>query len=206
MDAELANVQLPLEVPKPVFKVPTKFVKHTGAVLSVWFDDQQDSTEVTLMMKVAERRLKATLRHPVFGHVEDLVTFTMLKDSVGRYKAVHFGSTYSGTQGWEEPCPQPFDAVVPYSEFSIELGSGRPVVWLNTWNNLLAERSTNLAMPVTTIASYRVFLGSRDDAKRVLGQEYLATLAGLQAELYKASSAKRDKSRKSRRFWEKARP
>eukprot|EP00906_Rhabdomonas_costata_P029447 RCo041553 len=160
---------------RPIFKLP----EGIRSRLLVWFDDSLERTEITVIYCAHEKSwiasdpLLEALRHPLYGVIEDLRSFSLFKDLDGNYVEVSFQGTYSGSQGWDEHNPIPMDRVVPYSHFAVEVGTARPVVWVNTWSHLMGEANANPTLRLHTCTSYAVKLGGRADIVEVFGQPLL---------------------------------
>jgi hypothetical protein len=77
--------------------------------------------------------------------------------------SVDFGDAYSGSQHFYTGIVRHFHRVVPQA--MIQLDSGRPVLFINTWNHLFSETDTNPTLAKNRIYNYSCCSGSRSDAE-----------------------------------------
>eukprot|EP00906_Rhabdomonas_costata_P034518 RCo048573 len=164
----------------PIFKIPAVELDNQIGIAVVFVETADDRVEFTLIFH-NEQLTNAVLKHPLFGHIEDVVSLQFLTCSASSHEVseVRFPGTYSGTQCWKDRSPQPLDAMVGFQQFALEVTSRRPLVWVNTWSHLLGEKNTNPGLALGTISTYPVLRGSRGDVLCALGHDLVAEMTAL---------------------------
>jgi hypothetical protein len=95
---------------------------------------------------------------------KDIETLYLHFDAVsGLLKSIDFGDAYSGDQKFSKAIVKHFRSILLAAQ--IKQQQGRPLLFINTWNHLLAEYDTNPALSKTTYADYLCVEGSRQDAE-----------------------------------------
>lgn len=110
-------------------------------------------------------------RWSAFKRVMDVETLVYRGLRAQRAPAnIDLRDVYSGEQSFEVSRPKHLDKVVAWSAFTFE--GERPVIFVNTWNHMFGETTTNPGLPVTYVRDYPLYEGSRADVERFFEAVY----------------------------------
>jgi hypothetical protein len=160
-------------VPLPIFVVPEKDLAGGNGILAVFVAVRPGEAEITVVFADEDHPsapadgIYDSYRRRKWGRIEDVETFVYEyaegTPTAGPPRAIRFGSTYSREQRFDVALAEHFGETVAIDRF--ERDGDRPLLHVNTWNHLFAERSTNPGLACRRVADYEVRRGSRADAE-----------------------------------------
>lgn len=112
--------------------------------------------------------LYGLLRAVRYRRLEDIETFTLSISKDKKIESVSFvnwSGTYGGSQTYSKIQQVHQKRTLLIGNFELYEGV-RPVLYINTWNHLFAEKNTNKEMKSVRITQYPVFEGDRNDVEK----------------------------------------
>lgn len=157
--AATANPADPAERARlPIFVTPASdrenaiaavFVAPDGQVNVVWRDEDHP-------WRIIDHAYDLIRWHR-FGRVMDVERFDLEVD------AIEFGSTYAREQTWDVFIARHYGERILLEAF--EKRRGRPVLYVTTWNHMLAEGDANPGMEKVEDGDYPVYRGTRAEVE-----------------------------------------
>jgi hypothetical protein len=162
----------------PVLMLPKKDLDAGIGVVCCFADRRGGRTSLTVVFDDEDHPWRIVdhaydrVRWRKFFRIMDVETF-----DIGA-EALEFPGTYAGAQRWDVLVAEHESATVARSAF--EERGGRPVVYVDTWNHMFAERNTNPELELVAFADYPVYAGSRSDCEAIFREAWDAEEAGAQ--------------------------
>lgn len=175
---ELASLEPEL---LPIFIVPSADTKHGNGLLGVstektMLDDTTMSIEYTLIFNDEDHPsalldgIYDVYRRFRYKRIADTETFyiTFIKTDAGSWtpSRIKFPNVYSEQQQFYEKHVQHYNFTID-NPAEVSFNNQRVMIYVNTWNHMLAHFDTNPSMQKQFIAVYPVYSGSREAVEAV---------------------------------------
>lgn len=165
------NLQYNTDPYLPVFVMQKQDIENNNEIIGVFFDLSKDFTTWEVTVVFADEDNPSHIKNFFSDRfrilsqkrLADIETFIMSwKPQTGELNSIDFPGTYSRDQQFDDKIIQVYSKKVPGSSFLKDSRSGRPYIFVNTWDHHFSEDDVNETIDAVYIEDYPVFYGNRE--------------------------------------------